>query len=174
MDFAAAFCFTRVGPTVSGALIAPGLSCLYAVNGTAVEKRSGVRHTDDCLKTEMSLCLPGGALTGDARLSLSDENDCWDYPLPGMKKILLLCLARVATPDKRVARVRMQKMAAMCGLSENTVRKMYRELGFEGYLEPLTQPRGILHYRLTIGTGTRVLLGSSDMPAGSGAETRDS
>lgn len=102
--------------------------------------------------SQISLHSPtDGGEKEETSLSLSDQDHCWAQPLPGLKKLVLLYLARVVVPETHEAHVRMQSVAMWCGLSESTVRKTYRELASDGYLMPLSEPRGALHYRLTIG-----------------------
>lgn len=83
-------------------------------------------------------------------MSLIHEVVCWDFDMPGMKKLVLLYLSRSAHRHSQEARIHVSKVALDCGVSESTVRKAYDELTAEGYLMTLSKPRGFVHYRLTI------------------------
>lgn len=83
-------------------------------------------------------------------MSLIHEQFCWDFDMPGLKKIVLLYLARSVGRESQEAHLQIHKVTSMCGISESAARKFIAQLAREGYLQFIPAPGRGVHYRLTI------------------------
>jgi len=83
-------------------------------------------------------------------MSLVHEQFCWDFDMPGLKKIVLLHLCRSAHRQSQEARLPIHKVTSACGISESAARKFIAELARDGFIEFIPAPGRGVHYRLTI------------------------
>ncbi|NIF51426.1 hypothetical protein [Burkholderia sp. Ax-1724] len=83
-------------------------------------------------------------------MSLVHEVVAWDFDMPGLKKIVMLQLARSAHRASQEASLPIHKVTSACGISESAARKYIAELAREGYIAFIPAPGRGVHYRLTI------------------------
>jgi biotin operon repressor len=83
-------------------------------------------------------------------MSLHHENICWRFELPGLKKIVLLAIARNAHLSTQEGFITHQRLSHECGVSESAVRKFVAELEQEGYFVRMRVPQRGVQYRLTL------------------------
>ncbi|BEU21592.1 winged helix-turn-helix transcriptional regulator [Paraburkholderia sp. 22B1P] len=81
-------------------------------------------------------------------MSLIHEQICWTFELPGLKKIVLLSLARNAHRHSLEGFIGHQKLAHECGISESAARKYVHELEADGYITRIRVPTRGVQYRL--------------------------
>jgi biotin operon repressor len=82
-------------------------------------------------------------------MSIKHENLVWDVDMPALKKFTLITLYREADFNTGERRMSVQKLAALCGMSESAVRKFVGELEREGYIAQMKVRGHGVHYRLT-------------------------
>lgn len=66
-------------------------------------------------------------------MSLIHEVYAWEFELPGLKKLVLLAVARLARRESLEAQLHVPKFALACGISESAARKYLAELETDGY-----------------------------------------
>jgi len=81
-------------------------------------------------------------------MSLLHEQICWKFELPGLKKIVLLALARNAHVKSLEGFIGHQKLAHECGISESAARKYVHELEADGYITRMRVPTRGVQYTL--------------------------
>lgn len=83
-------------------------------------------------------------------MSIHHENMAWEHELPGLKKLVLLAIARNANLTSLEGRVSAQKLAHQCGISESAARKFTDELEHDGFITRVRVPSRGIQYRLNL------------------------
>lgn len=83
-------------------------------------------------------------------MSLHHENIAWRIELPGLKKIVLLAIARNAHLTTLEGFITHQRLSHECGVSESAARKFVGELEREGHFVRMRVPGRGVQYRLTL------------------------
>ena len=68
--------------------------------------------------------------------------------MPGLKKIVMLSIARNAKLSTGEGHISIQKLCVECGMSDTAIRKFLTDLEKEGYF--VRYPRRGVSYRLTL------------------------
>lgn len=84
-------------------------------------------------------------------MSLLHEGQIWPIEMPGLKKIVMLSIARNAKLSTGEGRLSIQKLCIECGVSDTAIRKFVVDLEREGYF--VRFPGRGVSYRLTLGAG---------------------
>jgi biotin operon repressor len=83
-------------------------------------------------------------------VSLHHENIAWRFEIPGLKKIVLLAIARNAHLTTQEGFITHQRLSHECGVSESAARKFVGELEQEGFFVRMRVPGRGVQYRLTL------------------------
>jgi hypothetical protein len=84
-------------------------------------------------------------------VSLHHENLVWPIEMPGLKKLVLVFMARAAHLTNRECNPSVQLIAFACGMSESAVRTFLKELIADGFLSSLKVPGKGTVYRINVG-----------------------
>ncbi|PXW28236.1 hypothetical protein [Paraburkholderia caballeronis] len=82
-------------------------------------------------------------------MSLIHEVEAWEFELPGLKKLVLLAVARMAGRPSLEALVHVPRLALQCGISESAARKYLGALEADGYFTASKDGR-VLRIRLAL------------------------
>lgn len=84
-------------------------------------------------------------------MSIHHENMAWEVELPAIRKVVLLCVARLAHLNTAECNPTVQALAFRCGLSESAVRSSLDDLVQLGHLESLKVPGKGRVFRVALG-----------------------
>ncbi|SIO58331.1 hypothetical protein [Paraburkholderia phenazinium] len=82
-------------------------------------------------------------------MSLLHECLIWPIEMPGLKKIVMLSIARNAKLSTGEGSISIQRLCVECGISDTAIRKFVHDLEVEGFFVRYPGKRGV-SYRLTL------------------------